>query len=103
MKTYLHGPTDFAKTMQLRFCEGDLDLPEAKKRYTSREEEEVDAQICSCHEAIENRTHMLRKSELYKEERDMSEDMKKIDGCDMKESGTLDRSEKTIAVLGDRW
>ena len=26
MKTYLHGPMDFAKTLKLRFCVGDLDL-----------------------------------------------------------------------------
>ena len=29
--------------------------------------------------------------------------MRKIDGCDMEKFGTLDSSEKTIAMLGDRW
>ena len=38
MKTYLHGPMDYAKTLKLRFRVGDLDLPERRKRYsTSRE------------------------------------------------------------------
>ena len=27
MKTYLHGPTDYAKELKLRFRVGDLDLP----------------------------------------------------------------------------
>ena len=29
--------------------------------------------------------------------------MKKTDECDMEKFGTLDSSEKTIAILGDRW
>ena len=29
--------------------------------------------------------------------------MRKLDGCDMKEFGRLESSEKTIAILGDRW
>ena len=29
--------------------------------------------------------------------------MKKIDECDMEKFGTLDSSEKTIAIRGDRW
>ena len=33
----------------------------------------------------------------------MLEKMRKVDECDMKKFGTLDSSEKTIAVLGDRW
>ena len=41
---------------------------------------------------------------MYKEERDiLEEEMKTMDGCDMEEFGTLDSSEKTIAILGDRW
>ena len=32
MKTYLHGPLDFAKTLKLGFRVGDLDLPESRKR-----------------------------------------------------------------------
>ena len=46
MKTYLHGRLDFAKTLKLRFREGDLDLPERRKRYTGSQEEEVDALMC---------------------------------------------------------
>ena len=41
---------------------------------------------------------------MYKEERDvLEEDMRKIDERDIEKFGTLDSSEKTIAVLGDRW
>ena len=40
MKTYLHGPMDYAKKMKLRFRVGDLDLPERRKGYTSSREEE---------------------------------------------------------------
>ena len=32
VKTYLHGPMDFARTLKLRFRVGDLDLPERRKR-----------------------------------------------------------------------
>ena len=42
--------------------------------------------------------------EIYKEERDVLEgEMRKIDECVMEKFGTLDSSEKTIAILGDRW
>ena len=34
-KTFLHGPTDFAKTMKLRFDVGDLDPPERINKYIS--------------------------------------------------------------------
>ena len=30
-------------------------------------------------------------------------EMRKLDGCDMEEFGRLESSEKTIAILGDRW
>ena len=30
MKTYLHGPMDYAKTLKLRFRVGDLDPPERR-------------------------------------------------------------------------
>ena len=41
---------------------------------------------------------------MYKEERDvLEEEMREIDECDMEEFDTLDSSEKTIAILGDRW
>ena len=95
---------DFAKTQKLRFRVGDLDLPERRKRYTSsREEEEIDAQMCPCGKAIESRTHIVGECEIYKEERDVLEEMREIEECDMEEFDTLDSSEKTIAILGDRW
>ena len=31
MKTYLHDPMDFPKTLKLRFLVGDLDLPERSR------------------------------------------------------------------------
>ena len=31
------------------------------------------------------------------------EEMRKLDECDMEEFGKLESSEKTIAILGDRW
>ena len=41
--------------------------------------------------------------DIYKEERDVLEgDMRKIDECDMENFVTLDSSEKTIAILGDK-
>ena len=56
-----------------------------------------------CDKAIENRTHIVGECEIYKEERDMLQEMRKIDECDMNKCGTLDGREKTIAILGDRW
>lgn len=48
MNTYLYGPMDFTKTLKLRFRLGDLDLSErTRKRTNSREEEEVNTQICA--------------------------------------------------------
>ena len=41
---------------------------------------------------------------MYKEERDVFEEMRKIDECGMEKFDTLDNNEKkTIAILGDRW
>ena len=49
MKTYLHGPMDYAKTLKLRFRVGDQ-----KEKYTSsRGEEEEDARMCPCGKAVE--------------------------------------------------
>ena len=63
---------DFAKTPKLRFLVGDLDLPDRGKRCTTRrEEEEADAQLCSCGKAIESRAHAVGECEMYKEERDV--------------------------------
>ena len=52
MKTYLHGPMDYAKTLKLRFSVGDLDRPERRKRYASSREEEEIAQMCPCGKAV---------------------------------------------------
>ena len=81
------------KMPKLRFRVGDLDLPERRKRYTSsRGEEEVDAQMCSCGKAIESRTHIVGECETYKEERDMlDEEVGEIDERDGEELGTLRR------------
>ena len=64
MKTYLHGPMDFAKTLKLRFRVGDLDLPE-RRRGKEEEEEEVDAQMCPCGEAMKSRTHLVWRSLIH--------------------------------------
>ena len=49
MKTCLHGPMDYSKTLKLRFRVWELDLPERREMRTgSREEEEDDAQMCVC-------------------------------------------------------
>ena len=68
MKTYLHGPMDYAKTPKLRFSVWDLDLQERRQRYTSsREEEEEDAQMYPCGKAVESRTHIVGECETYQE------------------------------------
>ena len=41
--------------------------------------------------------------EIYKEERGVLEEMRKLDECDMEEFGRLEISEEMIAILGDRW
>ena len=48
IKTYWHGPMNYAKTLKLRFRVGDPDLPERRKRYnSSREEGVVTHKICA--------------------------------------------------------
>ena len=85
MQTYLHGPTDYAKTLKLRFCVGDLDLPE---RSSSRDEEDEDAQLGPCSKGIDSTTHIVERCEMYREEGDVL-DMMKTDECDMEKFGTL--------------
>ena len=89
MKTYLHGPMDYAKKLKLRFRVGDLGLQETRKRYTSaREEEDVTTNMCPCGTTIKSRTHIVGEREIYKEERDaLEEKMRKLDVCDMEEFG----------------
>ena len=58
---------------------------------------------CPCGQAKENITHIVGKSEMYKEERDvLEEEARKIEGA-MDKFSTLDSSEKTVAALRDRW
>ena len=93
MKNYLYGPMNCAKTLKLRFRVGDPDLPERRKRYNpSCREEEEDAQMCPCGKAKESRTHIV--GEMYKEERDVLEEMRKIDECDMEKAETLENRKK---------
>ena len=97
-------PNGLREKLDLRCCVGDLDLPEIRKKYTSRrEEEDVATNMCPCGTAIESRTH-IAECEIYQEERDaLEEGMRKLDECDTEEFGRLESGEKTIAVLGGRW
>ncbi|CAB1113164.1 unnamed protein product [Ectocarpus sp. CCAP 1310/34] len=80
MKSYLDGPMDYTKKLKLQF------------RVT-----------CPCGKSEESRPHIVGECELYRKEReDLEEDMRQR-GCDMDKFGKLDNSEKTIAVIGDRW
>ena len=105
MKTYLRGPMDYPKKLKLQFRVGDLDLPERRKRYTSsREEEDVATNMCPCGTTIESRTYTVGECEIYKEERDaLEEETRKLNVRDMEEFGRLESSERTIAILGDKW
>ena len=40
---------------------------------------------------------------MHKEERGVSEEMRKLDEGDTEEFGRLETSEKTVAILGDGW
>ena len=47
---------------------------------------------------------MVGECEIYKDERDvLDEEMIKIDECDIEKFGTLNSSEKTTAILRNRW
>ena len=60
--------------------------------------------ICDCGATIGSRTHVVEECEICKKERAaLEEEMRKLDVCDMEEFGRLESSEKTIAILGDRW
>ena len=53
-----------------------------------------------------SRTHIVGECEMCKEERDvLEEEMREVCERDMEEFGTLDSSEKNIAILfiPDRW
>ena len=59
--------------------------------------------MCLCGTTIESRTHIVGECEIHKEERDALEEMRKLDVIDMEEFGRQESSQKTIAILGDRW
>ena len=59
--------------------------------------------MCPYGTTIEIRTHIVQECETYKEERDALEETRKLDVRKMEELGRLEGSEKTIAILGDRW
>ena len=83
MKTYLHGPMDYAKKLKLRFCVGGLDLPERRKRYISSREEGY--KYVPVRRNNREWTH-IGACKIYKEERDtLEEGMKKLDVCGMEE------------------
>ena len=50
--------------------------------------------MCPCGKAVESRTQMVGECEMYKEERDVFEEMRKIDECGMEKFDTLDNNEK---------
>ena len=58
--------------------------------------------MCPRGKALESRSHAVGECEMYKEERDVLQDMREIDECDMEELGILDIAEP-ISILGDRW
>ena len=80
MKTYLHGPIDYANNLNMRFRIGDQDPPGKRKIYTSsRMEEDEEAQTCLSGKARESRIHIVAKCELYEEEWDiLDEEMREV-------------------------
>ena len=57
-----------------------------------------------CGTTIESRTQIVGECEIYNKERDeLEEELRKLDVCDMEEFGGLESSEKTIAILEERW
>ena len=103
MKACLHGPVDYAKKMKTRFRVGDLELPERRNLYTRNREEDVATNMCPCGTTIESRTYIAEEWEIYKEKWDVLEETKKFDECGLEQFGRLESSERTIAILGDRW
>ena len=57
--------------------------------------------LCPCGKAVKGRTHIVGECEIYKEKRDVLEEMRKIDEFEMENFGTLDSSKKRIAIPGD--
>ena len=65
--------------LKLRFCVGDLDLPERANTYTSSRVDEDSAQSRPCGNANESRTRQVARCELYKEERNVKGKDEEID------------------------
>ena len=71
MKTNFHGPMDCAKTMQLRFRVGDLDLTERRgtPAVEGKRKKMHRCALVQCSKAVERRTHIVGECETCKEER----------------------------------
>ena len=63
----------------------------------------MDTHGCPCGTTIESWTHIVLECEIYKEERGVLEEMRKLDESDMEKFDRLESSEKTIVIQGDRW
>ena len=50
--------------------------------------------MCACGTTIESRTDIVGECEIYKEERDALEEMRKLDVCDVEAFDRLESSEK---------
>ena len=101
MKTYLLGLINYAITLKLRFRVGDLDVPEERGIPEVRRRGK-NIHRCAFVAKKESRTNIVRECEMFKVERDVVEEMRKIDERDMDKIGTLfiDISEKMIATVG---
>ena len=80
MKTYLHGPMNYAKKLKLRFGVGDLDLSERRNIYTSSREA---TNMRPCGTTIESRTHIVGECEICKEERDALKEAHIVGECEI--------------------
>ena len=53
---------------------------------------------------VQSRNDIVGECETFKEERDVLEEkLREVDEYDMEEFNKLDSSERTIAILGERW
>ncbi|CAN0537373.1 unnamed protein product [Scytosiphon promiscuus] len=70
MKTYLHDPMDFSKTLKLLLRMRHLDPSQRRKGHTARDrEEEVYAQMYPRGRSMNSTTHNFEPCKLYKQER----------------------------------
>ena len=102
-----HKKSPAPSTLKYDFVKGTWSCQKEKRgtRYTSiRGEEEYDKPMRACGKAMESRTHLAGKYQMDQEERnELEEETRKKGECNMEKLITLDSSEKTIAILGDRW